>query len=106
MITTSIPLLHYLYLSAFLFSAGLLLVVIQRHTILVLMGIELMLNAANLNFVAFNRYDSTQNGELFALFVMLVAAAEIAVALALLISIYRYVKQVDVSAFDFLRDRQ
>lgn len=100
-----IPLNYYLYLAAFLFSTGLLIVIVKRHTILMLMGIELMLNAANLNLVAFSRQDTAQTGEILALFVMVIAAAETAVALAILILLYRYIQQTDPSTFNHLRDR-
>jgi NADH:ubiquinone oxidoreductase subunit K len=99
-----IPLAYSLYLSAFLFCLGLLFVLVKRHTLLMLMGIELMLNAVNINFVAFNQYDTSADGAIFALFVMVVAAAEVAVALALLINLYHYVRHTDPSKFDKLRD--
>ena len=85
-------LIHYLLLSALLFAIGLAGVVARRSAILVLIGIELMLNAANLNFIAFWRYGphpETLSGMMFVLFSIAIAAAEAAVGLALVIAIYR-----------------
>ncbi|NJL15690.1 MAG: NADH-quinone oxidoreductase subunit NuoK [Microscillaceae bacterium] len=85
-----ISLNHYLFLAAFLFAAGLALVLTRRNVVVVLMGIELMLNAANLNLIAFARYDPLHlQGQAFALFVMVVAAAEAAVALGILVQLRR-----------------
>lgn len=86
-----IPLHLYLLVSAGLFSLGMYGVLARRNAVAILMGIELMLNAVNLNLVAFWRYISpeTLNGQVFAVFVFAVAAAEAAVGLALIISIYR-----------------
>ncbi|WP_051203297.1 NADH-quinone oxidoreductase subunit NuoK [Hugenholtzia roseola] len=76
-------------LSGLLFSLGLAVVIVKKNPILILIGIELMLNAANLNFVAF---DNQQQGHLMALFVMVLAAAEVAIALAILRQIYQHLK--------------
>jgi NADH:ubiquinone oxidoreductase subunit K len=86
-----IPLHLYLLVSAGLFSLGIYGVLARRNAVAILMGIELMLNAVNINLVAFWRYVSpeTLNGQVFAVFVFAVAAAEAAVGLALIISIYR-----------------
>jgi NADH:ubiquinone oxidoreductase subunit K len=85
-----IPLTHYLWLGAFLFCVGVATVLTRRNAILMLIGVELILNAANLNLVAFSRYDPARlQGQMFALFVMVVAAAEVAVALAILLKVYR-----------------
>ena len=84
-----------LFVAAALFSIGLAVVVTKRHAVVVLMGIELMLNAVNLNLVAFSQYDPNRlQGQIFSLFVMIVAAAEAAVALALIIQVYRQFKTV------------
>lgn len=81
---------HLLILGAFLFSAGIFIVVSKRNAIMVLLGIELMLNAANLNLVAFNRiYADKIDGQMFALFVIIVAVCESAVGLAIVLSVYR-----------------
>ena len=86
-----IPLHLYLLVSAGLFCMGISGVLARRHAVAILMGIELMLNAVNINLVAFWRYISPEslNGQVFAIFVFAVAAAEAAVGLALIISIYR-----------------
>lgn len=81
-----------LYLvSAALFSIGLMVVVIRKNAIAVLLGIELMLNAANLNLIAFNQHaPGTFDGQLFSLFVMIVAVCETAVGLAIILQVYRH----------------
>lgn len=96
---------HYLLLGAFLFSIGLFGVLTKRNAISVLMSVELMLNAVNINFVAANKYAaaSAVTGQLFAVFVIVVAAAEIAVGLALIISIYRQRKSVELNDFNLLK---
>jgi NADH:ubiquinone oxidoreductase subunit K len=91
------PLQHYLVLAALLFAVGLVGVLARRNAIVVLMGIELMLNAANLNFVAFWRFSphaQDLSGFMFVLFSIAIAAAESAVGLALVIAIYRHFKSV------------
>lgn len=88
---------HYLILAAFLFCLGLLAVLTRRNGIAVLMGIELILNAANINFVAFSYYVThTLGGHIFVVFVILLAAIEAAVALAIIFAIYRHFHSVDV----------
>jgi NADH-quinone oxidoreductase subunit K len=102
----SIPLSWFLILAAALFSIGLYGVLSRRNAIGILMGIELMLNAVNINLVAFWRYQETVrlNGQVFALFVFAVAAAEVAVGLALVISIYRNRDTVVVEEVDLLKE--
>jgi NADH-quinone oxidoreductase subunit K len=80
---------HYLIVSALLFSLGLLGVVARRNLFVIFMGLELMLNAANLALVAFSRYHNNLNGQVMVFFVITVAAAEVAVGLALLVALYR-----------------
>ncbi|MBF9255364.1 NADH-quinone oxidoreductase subunit NuoK [Pontibacter sp. 172403-2] len=93
-----IPLEHILILSAVLFSLGILAVITKRHAVVVLMGIELIFNAANLNLVAFSRHDpSLLQGQLFSLFVMVVAAAEAAVALAIVLRVYQYFRTANLN---------
>ncbi|MCJ8164891.1 NADH-quinone oxidoreductase subunit NuoK [Pontibacter sp. E15-1] len=93
-----VPLEHILLLSAALFSLGILAVITKRHAVLVLMGIELVFNAANLNLVAFSRYDaSLMQGQMFALFVIVVAAAEAAVALAIVLRVYQYFRTANIN---------
>ena len=97
---------HYLLLSAVLFSFGLTAVLIRRNAILVLVGIELMLNAANLNFVAFWRFGPNPDdlsGLLFVLFSFAVAAAEAAVGLALIIAVYRHYRTTDLEKISDLK---
>ncbi|WP_323134401.1 NADH-quinone oxidoreductase subunit NuoK [Tellurirhabdus rosea] len=88
---------YYLLISAALFSIGLAIVVIKRHAIMVLMGIELMLNAVNLNLIAFSQYDPDRlQGQMLALFVMIVAAAEAAVALAIILQVHKHFRTVQL----------
>jgi NADH-quinone oxidoreductase subunit K len=97
---------HYLLLSSLLFAVGLAGALTRRSAILVLIGIELMLNAANLNFIAFWRYGSNPealDGLLFVVFSIAVAAAEAAVGLALIIAIYRHYKTTEVDAIDRMK---
>lgn len=101
-----VPLNWYLFLAAFLFCTGLYTSLARRNAIAALMGIELMLNAVNINLVAFWRYGSfveALEGQVFALFVIAIAAAEVAVGLALIISIYRGRRSVNLDDFDTLR---
>lgn len=92
-----IPVTHFLLVGAILFCIGIALIITKRNAIVVLMGIELILNAANLNFVAFNRqYPENVQGQVFALFVIVVAAAEAAVALAIVLKVYQYFGTVNL----------
>ncbi len=85
------PTEHLLILGAFLFSLGLLVIITKRNTIMVLMGIELMLNASNLNLVAFNLFNpGSVDGQMFVLFVIIVAVSEAAVGLAIVLQVYQY----------------
>jgi NADH-quinone oxidoreductase subunit K len=100
------PLAGYLILSAFLFAIGLAGALTRRNAIMVLIGIELMLNAANLNFIAFWRYGQNPEaltGVVFVLFSIGVAAAEAAVGLALIISIYRHYRTTNVDELNSLK---
>jgi len=98
-------LLSYLFISAVLFSLGAYGIISRRNAVAVLMSIELVLNSANLNFVAFSRFTSpTINGQLFAIFVIILAAAEAAVALAIVLAIYHNFGTIDVNEIDTLRD--
>lgn len=101
----SIPLSWYLTLAAALFAVGFYGVLARRNAIAILMGIELMLNAVNINFLAFWRYISPEQpvGQIFAIFVLAVAAAEAAVGLALIISIYRTRKTINIDNIDLLK---
>jgi NADH:ubiquinone oxidoreductase subunit K len=100
------PLSAYLLVSALLFAIGFGGALTRRNAILVLIGIELMLNAANLNFLAFWRYGphpEALTGMLFVIFSIAVAAAEAAVGLALIIAIYRQAKTTDMSKLDSMK---
>ncbi len=100
------PLTNYLLVSALLFSIGLAGALTRRNAILVLVGIELMLNSANLNFIAFWRFGPNPEaltGIMFAIFAIGVAAAEAAVGLALIISIYRHYKTTNLDQIDSMR---
>ncbi len=100
-----VGLTHYLVLSAFLFSFGIYGIVTRKNAIMVLMGIELMLNAANINFVAFSRYGNYGlGGQLTALFVIILAAAEAAIALAIVLNIYKTFAHVDVDDINNLKE--
>lgn len=96
---------HYLLLATILFGIGLYGVLSRRNVIAVLMSVELMLNAVNINFIAIARYLTPGKivGQLFALLVIVVAAAEVAVGLALVISIYRHKKSVNLNDFNLLK---
>lgn len=100
-----IPLDYIVVLSTVLFFVGLLGVLIRRNLITMLMGVELMLNAVNINFVAFNHYlfPDRLEGHFFALIVMAIAAAEAAIAIALIINIYRKFATVSVDDVDELK---
>ena len=101
-----ISLHYYLIFSALLFSIGLAGALTRRNAILVLIGVELMLNAANLNFIAFWRYSPNPEaltGVMFVIFSIGIAAAEAAVGLALIISIYRHYKTTSLEKLDSLK---
>ncbi|WDF56839.1 NADH-quinone oxidoreductase subunit NuoK [Mucilaginibacter sp. KACC 22063] len=101
-----IPLTHYLVLSAALFCIGLYVVLAKRNAIQILIGIELMLNAAILNLVAFGKHDKVNNGgQMFALFAIVLAAATTAVALAIVLNVYRRYKTIDPDKVDKLKDK-
>ena len=85
----NVGLQHYLIVSGLLFSLGLLGVVVRRNLLVIFMGLELMLNAANLSLVAFSRYNANLDGQVMVFFIITVAAAEVAVGLALIVALYR-----------------
>lgn len=104
----NVPTAHLLYLAAGLFSIGVLGFLLRRNVIVVLMCIELMLNAANLTFLAASRQHSTAaganlHGPVFAIFVILVAAAEAAVGLALIIALYRLKQSVEADSLNEMK---
>ncbi len=94
----------YLIISAALFSLGVMAVLARKNAVNVLMGIELILNSANINLVAFSRFSSANlDGQLFAIFIIVIAAAEAAVGLAIVLSMYRLLKSVDLDKADSLK---
>lgn len=93
---TGIPIEYFVVLSAILFVIGVLGVLVRRNAIMIFMSVELMLNAANLALVAFSRQWGEINGQLFVFFVMTVAAAEVAIGLALIVTIFRSKKSIDI----------
>ncbi|MGD0036773.1 MAG: NADH-quinone oxidoreductase subunit NuoK [Bacteroidota bacterium] len=98
-------LMHFLVLSGLLFSFGIFAILTRRNAIMVLMGVELVLNAANINFVAFSRYVSTSlDGHVVAIFVIILAAAEAAIALAIILNIYQNFNTVNVDEINQLKD--
>ena len=96
---------HFLLLAAMLFSLGIVCVVSRRNAIGLLMGVELILNAANVNLIAFSHFvENGISGQVFALFVIILAAAEAAIAMAIVMAIYRSMKNIDVSAATNLKE--
>jgi NADH-quinone oxidoreductase subunit K len=103
-IVLAIGLVHYLVVGAAIFSAGLVTVLARRNAVAILIGIELMLNAANINLVAFDRFGAgTIKGQIFALFVLVIAAAEAAVALAIILNVFDSRDRIDVDQIDSLK---
>ncbi|MBP7274366.1 MAG: NADH-quinone oxidoreductase subunit NuoK [Saprospiraceae bacterium] len=98
-----IPLQHYVLYCSILFSIGVLGVLIRRNAIIVLMCVELMLNSVNLLLAAFSTYFNDSAGQIYVFFIMVVAAAEAAVGLAILVMIYRNTRTTDISYLDKLR---
>lgn len=98
-----IPLVYYLALSAILFTLGVAGVLLRRNALIVFMSLELMFNAANLAFMAFAAYYQSLSGQVFVIFVMAVAAAEVAVGLALMVMIFRTKHAIDVDELNSLR---
>jgi NADH-quinone oxidoreductase subunit K len=101
----TIPTVHFLYLAAILFGIGIFGVLARKNAISVLMGIELMLNAVNINYLAFARYWNwnSSTGSVFVVFIITIAAAEAAVALAIIISIYRQFRTANVDDAHYLK---
>jgi len=100
-----ITLTHFLIVSACIFCIGLYAVLAKRNAIMILVGIELMINAAILNFVAFGKYDKLHySGQVFALFAIVLAAAAVAVGLAIILNVYRHYKTINPDNITDLRD--
>ena len=95
----------YLVIAAMLFSMGIYGIITRKNAVAILMGIELILNSANINFIAFNRFNGLNNldGHVFAIFVIVLAAAEAAVALAIVINLFKNIGSVDVTDADILK---
>ena len=103
MIQPSLP--HFLVVGALLFGFGMVTVATRRNAVGVLMGVELLLNGANVNFVAFNHYVvGGVSGQVFALFVIVLAAAEAAVGLAIILAIYQMVRNIDAAKATTLKE--
>ena len=101
----SLGLEHYLILSAIMFSIGLFGALTKRNAVIMLMCIELMLNAVNISMVAFSRYivPTLLTGQVFAIFIIVVAAAEVAVGLAIILAIYRGLVDIDVTKINLMK---
>ncbi|MGZ3778935.1 MAG: NADH-quinone oxidoreductase subunit NuoK [Mucilaginibacter sp.] len=99
----SVPLNHYILLSAIIFSIGVIGVLIRRNAIIIFMSVELMLNAVNLLLTAFSVYRGDATGQVFVFFVMALAAAEVAVGLAIIVMIYRNTNSLDVNVLNRLK---
>jgi NADH-quinone oxidoreductase subunit K len=101
----SVGLTHFLVVSSLLFGLGLFAVVARRNAIMLLMGIELILNSANINFIAFSKYGQLGlEGHVVAIFVIILAAAEAVIALAIILNIYHNFRTVNVDEIDNLRE--
>lgn len=105
----SIGLPHFLTIAAILFSLGIFAIITRRNAVMLLMGIELVLNAANINLVAFSRFsvapgNAMMTGQVASIFVIVLAACEAAVALAIVMNIYRRFSTINVDEVDMLRD--
>ena|SRR6478735_8950320 len=99
----TVPQNWYLLLSTALFCIGIMGVLFRRNAIIILMCVELMLNSVNLLLVAFSAYSGNSDGQVFVFFIMVVAAAEVAVGLALLVSIYRNIASTDINMLNKLK---
>ena len=98
-----VPINYYIILSAILFTIGVVGVLIRRNALIIFMSIELMLNAANLAIVAFSSILQSFSGQIFAFFVIAVAAAEVAVGLALIVEIFKSKRSIDVDQMSSLK---
>jgi NADH-quinone oxidoreductase subunit K len=98
-----IPLSYYVILSSIVFVTGLVGVLIRRNIIIILLSVELMLNATNINFVAFSHFFQNMTGQVFVFFALTVAAAEVAVGLAIIIALYRSKATINVDEFQLLK---
>ncbi|MDO3629004.1 NADH-quinone oxidoreductase subunit NuoK [Mucilaginibacter sp. BT774] len=99
----TVPLNHYILLSAIIFSIGVIGVLIRRNAIVIFMSIELMLNSVNLLLTAFSVYRGDATGQVFVFFIMALAAAEVAVGLAIIVMIYRNTNSIDINVLNRLK---
>jgi len=104
LLNSGVSLQFYIILATIIFCIGVLGVMIRRNAIIILMCVELMLNAVNLLMVAFSNYHGKGDGQIFVFFIMVVAAAEATVGLSILVLLYRNRKTVDVGLFNKLKD--
>ena len=100
---TTIPITHYLFLSTALFTIGVIGVLTRRNFIIILMSLELILNAVNINLVAFSRQFASVSGQAFAIFVIAIAAAEAAIGLGIIIALFRNRETVQADDMDLLK---
>lgn len=98
-----VPISYYVILSAIVFTVGMVGVLIRRNIIIILLSVELMLNATNINFVAFSEYFHNVAGQVFVFFALTVAAAEVAVGLAIIIALYRSKSSINVDEFQLMK---
>jgi NADH-quinone oxidoreductase subunit K len=99
----TIPLSYYLVLSGIVFLTGVTGVLLRRNIIIILLSVELMLNATNINFVAFSQYFHDVGGQVFVFFALTVAAAEVAVGLAIIVALYRAKSTINIDEFQLLK---
>ena len=100
----TIPLNHYILLSAIIFSIGVIGVLIRRNAIVIFMSVELMLNSVNLLLTAFSVYRGDATGQVFVFFIMALAAAEVAIGLAIIVMIYRNTNSIDINVLNRLKN--
>jgi NADH-quinone oxidoreductase subunit K len=98
-----VPVTYYLILSGIVFLTGVIGVLLRRNIIIILLSVELMLNATNINFVAFSQYLHDVAGQVFVFFALTVAAAEVAVGLAIIIALYRAKSTINIDEFQLLK---
>ena len=99
----TVPLSYYLVLSSIVFLTGVIGVLLRRNIIVILLSVELMLNATNINFVAFSQFFHEVAGQVFVFFALTVAAAEVAVGLAIIIALYRAKSTINIDEFQLLK---
>lgn len=98
-----VPLNHYIYLCAIIFTIGVIGVLTRRNAIVIIMSVELMLNAVNLLLTAFSVHSNDPSGQVFVFFIMALAAAEVAVGLAIIVMVYRNTKSIDINVLNRLK---